>query len=188
MSPKSERDHIFSCSKFFNGLPPPILTRVRQALSPHSVLGFTAATVFLCSLCSRLPDPHCSSNKRAQPRGPQRFSSAGMLLLYIASSLLLFSGPCSNTTYQRLFPTNHPIENALLHISFILKSFFFRALLAIPHLTCLLSLSHHKNVNSGDQGPLSGKCDSEAGNSVTGWSLQRGSASALASGGPTRGS
>lgn len=94
----------------------------------------------------------------------------------------------SNENYQRHFlttPYKVPFSIFPLPLRIFSSEHFLPFL--ILHV-CLLSLSHHKNVRSEDQGPLSGECDSEAGNSVMGWSLQGGSNCTLASCGFTEGS
>lgn len=97
------------------------------------------------------------------------------------------SGLCSNDTYQRPFlPTPYKMPSSTSPLPL---SFFFRAFLTLSYLACLFIISFpRKNVSSEDQGPLSGECDSEAGNSVMGWGLQRGSTYTLASCGFTQGS
>lgn len=81
MSPKSEKDHSFAHSKPFHGLPSLILTAALRVLQvPHYVSGFTAPTLPLCSLCSRLTNPLSTPWTFQAQRIPESLPLPGTLL------------------------------------------------------------------------------------------------------------
>lgn len=148
MSPKSKRDHSFSHSKPFNGLPSPFVTpatKVLHVLGPHHVSCFTATTLPLCSLCSRLMDlPQPILLEHSKLEGSQSLCHCLKHFFYISPNLSFSSSSlCSNDTYQRPFlPTPYKMPYSVYNnICFPLKSFFFRALLSISYLTCLFIIS-----------------------------------------------
>lgn len=161
--------------------------RIFHVLGPHCISGFIAPTLPFCSLCSRLTDPL----NVPWPRQVQRIQSLPLLEHFFHTfPAFSFSSTDlrSNENYQRHFlttPYKAPFSIFPLPLRIFSSEHFLPFL--ILHV-CLLSLSHHKNVRSEDQGPLSGECDSEAGNSVMGWSLRGGCNCTLASCGFTEGS